>query len=94
MACPESSRSETDAPAARSSSPSASLCAGVTIGSAVPALIWTGTPPSAGSGSGTSGTIGRSSSAPPSVPGRSRSTAAAMLAPFEKPTAIGGEAQI
>ena len=43
---------------------------------------------SAGGGS-PSGTIARSRAAPASASGRSRSRAAAMFAPFEKPTAIG-----
>ncbi len=60
-----------------------------TIGSSMPDRIRTGRPASAASGGACNGTMARISTAPARTVGRSISIAAAMLAPLEKPSAIG-----
>ncbi len=60
-----------------------------TIGSIAPESIRTGLPARSAARRAAKGTIGRISTAPARTSGRWSSVAAAMLAPFEKPSARG-----
>jgi hypothetical protein len=60
-----------------------------TRGSAAPDRMSTGVPSRRAAGGSASGTMARIRTAPASASGRSSMTAAATLAPLEKPSAIG-----
>ena len=86
--CPPGSQCiVTSAPAFDSRSASRCASCGGIIVSLRPAPMNTAVPASAGTGSGSNGTIGLRRMAPLSTPGYRSSRLAAMLAPFENPTA-------